>query len=1283
MFERPFICYSRIDGQELADRIYDGLPKQNGEFNPWMDRRDLVFSISWRKQIQDAIKKCSALVFVVTDDSAQSDYCSQEWSYALSCKKPIVPVTIDSEVVPPLGIADLHSIDCQDRFDDALANLGRFLRWLPSPPGMLYQFETRLREAKRSLHHASDNPGKQKRIEDEIVALKAQILRQQEIVDNPEDAAQRTRGSIKRGLEREQESWPSTASDRIVNPAPGSTPDYFQDRQVETDVLLRLLSDSSVRMVSVIGRAGIGKTALVCKVLHQLEHAVLFPDSSLPRIFGIVYLSAAGSRNLSFSNIYTDLVKLLPAGINHRLLSIQADPGLIAGSKMRLLLEQFRGEPALILLDNFEDAVSVTARTVEDAELKAALEAILEADQHSVKVLLTSRIAPIDIAFVQPTRQRQINLEKGLPSPHAENVLRELDADGSLGLRDASDSLLNEARERTRGHPRALESLFGILIADRDTTLPEILNSTTSVLPDNVVDSLVGEAFSRLDSQAQQVICALAIFGRPVPPVGVDYLLEPVVSAVDSAPVLSRLVSMHFVRKEDRRYYLHPIDRAYALDRLADSKVLTYASDEVRRFDRNALLRRAADYYCAIAKPESEWSTLEDLAAPLAEFDLRYQAGDYEDSAVIARRASLGFLYVWGQFNVMAEINAKLLERVKKPYNRYTTLRDYAYASRLLGHLEAATNTAQCALEVVRREFPAIEGTALNDLGGCLHDIGNTAQAIECFEESIEVDFEARELSSSAVSNLSLCYGELGHFDDALEFAQIAREILEREQSRLNLGLHCQNLSTALIDTSNLDKATECSLEGIRLGAVLQSPMVSAYCYETLVLAMLLAGDVDEAWFHSEKGKKFELAEVDHRRSVYRGIAAWLKGDLQAAMTSYERAIQQSKGLLQQRRPMRGTLDSLGLALLGLTLCGQVERKAEAVAAFQSARAANANPGDISRVKQLLHCLQHNGGVDIPVEIRKAALRLPEGTSAPTLPASLLRRYRLMANIKLRLCGPQAAAQSLEQAIQEQERTGGGTSLERSGLFELLGSLYEQQDEVEAALRAYENALAALEQDPGEAGGHYVVLLKYLASEYHNLDRTADAKRLYRRGLKRYPEHSNLLGVYAFFLFSTESEDPAQSILLFEKSIALGDRDSNILANYALVQVTLGERDAAEGLLNRALKEGISTPPRSIAKVMFLWAAVALIDEKDPTTYFRYLKSVLSGELVDIDWPINDFFVRIRDLVLTTDLDFLRLLAEAISRADKREALKKLSRWSTLIPLPVEDYLDLGSSRAN
>jgi len=77
---------------------------------------------------------------------------------------------------------------------------------------------------------------------------------------------------------------------------------------------------------------------------------------------------------------------------------------------------------------------------------------------------------------LQPGRQTRIDLDDGLASPYAENILREMDADGKVGLRDAPDALLYEARQRTRGYPRALEALFAILSADRDTTLREILD---------------------------------------------------------------------------------------------------------------------------------------------------------------------------------------------------------------------------------------------------------------------------------------------------------------------------------------------------------------------------------------------------------------------------------------------------------------------------------------------------------------------------------------------------------------------------------------------------------------------------------------------------------------------------------------------------------------------------------------------------------------------------------------------------------------------------------------
>ena len=116
-----------------------------------------------------------------------------------------------------------------------------------------------------------------------------------------------------------------------------------------------------------------------------------------------------------------------------------------------------------------------------------ALRALLLLPPHGLKVIVTTRMLPRDLALVEPGRQQRMDLEEGLAHPYAENVLRAMDVDGTVGLKNATDALLAEARERTRGYPRALEYLFGILRADRDTSLQEILDNTQALLPEEVV----------------------------------------------------------------------------------------------------------------------------------------------------------------------------------------------------------------------------------------------------------------------------------------------------------------------------------------------------------------------------------------------------------------------------------------------------------------------------------------------------------------------------------------------------------------------------------------------------------------------------------------------------------------------------------------------------------------------------------------------------------------------------------------------------------------------------
>ena len=99
---------------------------------------------------------------------------------------------------------------------------------------------------------------------------------------------------------------------------------------------------------------------------------------------------------------------------------------------------------------------------------------------------------------------------------------------------------------------------------------------------DEVVEVLVGEAFERLDPAAQQVMQALAVYPAPVSEVGVDFLLQPFHPTIDSAPVLTRLVNRQLVRRDGGLFYLHPIDRAYALAQIPAGNLATTSPRRTR-----------------------------------------------------------------------------------------------------------------------------------------------------------------------------------------------------------------------------------------------------------------------------------------------------------------------------------------------------------------------------------------------------------------------------------------------------------------------------------------------------------------------------------------------------------------------------------------------------------------------------------------------------------------------------------------------------------------------------
>jgi len=787
---RHFICYSPLDGEAAALRLYDALTQGAPALPAWLDRRDVQQPGSaWDTQVEEALRGCASLLLVVTPDSASEHCdCAREWRRALQYKKPIVPLLFHAGVSAPFYLANRQAVDfCA--FEPALATLREHLAWLATPAGALQQLKDRQADAQRDLRGA--DAAQQVRIRAEIDLLRQQIAAQQQVVDHPEQAAQRVEESIARGLEREQQPEKPAAGvprSKFINPPPVVPPAYFQDRTVELALLGTFLKDESCRMVTVMGRAGIGKTALACLLLKALERGHL-PDLSAPggdgeplEVDGIVYLGATGTHTVSMPNLYADLCKLLPDQAARELDALYRNPQASTTAKMQALLAAFPRGRLVVLLDNFENVMEPETQNVRDAELDEALRALLGAPHHAVKVILTTRIAPRDLALVEPGRQARLELDTGLASPYAENVLRAMDADGTVRLKGAPDELLAEARERTRGYPRALEALFAILSADRHTTLREVLERAKALLPENVVEVLVGEAFSRLDPAARQVMQALALYDRPVTPAALDYLLQPYLPGVDGAPVLNRLVAMHLARKEGGRYFLHPVDRAYAFEQIP-------VGEEI------ALLHRGAEYFRQARKPRAEWKRLEDLAPQLAEFDLRCAGGEYDTAAQVLLEIDFDYLLLWGHCRLMAGLHERLQGKLSDLWLKQASVGRLGSAYAYLGQTQKGIACQEQALAVARQmQNRGNEGVCLGNLGNRYAELGQTTRAIEYHEQALAI---AREIGDRAgegrhLGNLGSCYAALEQTTRAIEYYEqalaIACEIGDRRGEGADLG---------------------------------------------------------------------------------------------------------------------------------------------------------------------------------------------------------------------------------------------------------------------------------------------------------------------------------------------------------------------------------------------------------------------------------------------------------------------------------------------------------------
>jgi tetratricopeptide (TPR) repeat protein len=618
----------------------------------------------------------------------------------------------------------------------------------------------------------------------------------------------------------------------------------FKTRNPQQKLVGEYLANPSTRVVSVIGRAGIGKTALASKVLNDLEQGRWPHTENEKPVDGIVYLSIQFGDEITLAQLFTSCGEMLGGKSQEDLKDIWTKSTVKTKDKVQRLLEELESGVYVILLDHVEELLE--EGHFKDEDLRTFFESSLNASR-SARLIITSR-DPLKFPEEYNAYDLKVPLLEGLPVVDGIAMLRDLDASGEARLRKADDAQLARAVERLHGVPRALEVLAGIMKDKKLATLDKILQQFYKQT--NVVNLLIKEGYNRLDTRAQNAMQALAVFGCPVPPSAVDHMLKPFAPDIDVTTVLERLLSIYMAKADvdGETVWLDPIDQEYAYSELPDQG----------DYSRTTLERLAADYYKQNRRPRESWSTIDDVRPQLREFEHRVRAEDYEEAARALSDIDVDFLIWRGHAKRALAMHSQLEGKLTDKRLRML----HAYA-----------------------------------MGNIREVLGPFDEAIDCFDQARKIAHEIgdKEIECHAAGSLGETYRRLGQLEKAIEHLQQAREFdaaKEQNWHLLSLGLACIYFGDIRAGIDHANRLMEISSASNDL-------MSEAQAYDCFSLAYLALGRMDETIRYSDKAVAIYQA-VDERNGLMyvlnvRGMAYMGLHQLSEAIDTLQQAHQMAR----------------------------------------------------------------------------------------------------------------------------------------------------------------------------------------------------------------------------------------------------------------------------------------------------------------------------------------------------------------------------------------------------
>jgi predicted ATPase/DNA-binding SARP family transcriptional activator len=576
-------------------------------------------------------------------------------------------------------------------------------------------------------------------------------------------------------LEQEPTLAPTAPAVRVSIPVP---PTPLVGRQRELEEVEALLARPDVRLVTLTGPGGVGKTRLALELAGQ-RAACLDADVHLVQLAPI-----------------TDPALVLPTIA----LALGAP-----GDNPEHLHARIResGGPVLVVIDNFEQ--------VADA---APVVADLLSACPNLELLVTSR------ERLHLSGEQEYALT-GLSEPDATTLFAERAraADRSFEPNDAVTAIC----DRLDHLPLAIElAAARVRHMDADDLLAR-LDRRLSVLVGGARDTAARQqtlsaaiawSYDLLDPAGQSLFRSFAVFSGGF----TTEAAEAVCGAEFEG--LARLMDKSLVLRAGRRVTLLETIREFALERLAEAG------------ESEALRRAHAEYFLSLgqrlgellAGPE-ERATLELVDSDLQNFrsaiSFFRETGDTERAVALGNALSQ-FWYVRGFYAEGLEYLAPALDGTSDMPS--TLLADsLASASSLLyseGRFERSAELAERSLELRRLtdDKRAVAG-ALNNAGTARACIGDHAGAQELYQEGIAL---CRELgddwgTATLLRNAAVSFREQAEPDRAAPLFNESLSISERIGDERGAGLAHYHMGVSELDLGNASSAYNELLEALTL----------------------------------------------------------------------------------------------------------------------------------------------------------------------------------------------------------------------------------------------------------------------------------------------------------------------------------------------------------------------------------------------------------------------------------------------------------------------------------